>query len=389
MGVGVWAALAMIAMRMPVSAASVEAAELGLPDPAAQRENFGTPEPEGTTAPLPDVFMRGRIEHLEQSKKDPEGLQGTLRILDGPDVGAVVSTEVHDAALLNRGTPLAVGEIVVVVKGFAFGGEGVYYIADTYRVRSLVTMILIFFALAIALGRLRGLMSIIGLALTVGVIVWFVMPRIVAGHDPFRTCLLGGAFIATAALYLAHGLHRRTAVAWVSTLLTLGASAVIAAVFVRSAHLFGMGSEEALFLPASGFGHIDLRGLLLGGIVLGALGILDDITTAQAAVVEELKSANPNFTFHELYRRGISVGREHIAALINTLFLAYAGASLPLFLLFATRTGHPLWFVVNSEQIAEEIVRTLVGSIGLMLAVPLTTALAAAYYARRPVVSAS
>ncbi len=151
---------------------------------------------------------------------------------------------------------------------------------------------------------------------------------------------------------------------------------------VSFTHLFGMGSEESLFILGDLPG-ISLKGLLLGGIMLGLLGVLDDITTAQSAVVDELKQANQSLSFSELYRRGLSVGREHIASLINTLFLAYAGASLPLFLLFSLNQGQELWMIFNNEMIAEEIVRTLVGSTGLILAVPITTALAAYVFQKR------
>ncbi|HYC80108.1 MAG TPA: YibE/F family protein, partial [Candidatus Binatia bacterium] len=131
---------------------------------------------------------------------------------------------------------------------------------------------------------------------------------------------------------------------------------------------------------------LNLRGLLLGGIILGVLGVLDDITTAQSAAVYEIRRANPALPFKELYSRGLSIGREHISSLVNTLFLAYAGASLPLFLFF-TAGDHPqpFWVTLNSEFIAEELIRTLVGSVALMLAVPITTFLAAYYFSRRPV----
>jgi uncharacterized membrane protein len=125
-----------------------------------------------------------------------------------------------------------------------------------------------------------------------------------------------------------------------------------------------------------------MRGLLLGGIILGALGVLDDITTAQAAAVDELHRANPSLDARELYRRGLSVGREHITALVNTLFLAYAGASLPLFILFTIYNEVPVWVALNSEFVAEEVVRTLVGSMALILAVPITTAAAATIVSR-------
>jgi len=148
---------------------------------------------------------------------------------------------------------------------------------------------------------------------------------------------------------------------------------------VIGAKLLGNGSEQAYFIQAGYFGSINLQGLLLGGIIIGTLGVLNDITTAQAATVEEIHLANNQLSFRRLYQKGSSVGREHIASLINTLVLTYVGVSLPLFLLFSVN-GQSLWTVLNSSTIAEEIVRTLVGSMALILAVPVTTVLAAYYF---------
>jgi uncharacterized membrane protein len=330
----------------------------------------------------PDAYMLGKVEQLEGEQGSDGGLRGTLRILDGAERGSVVSTSINDSALANKGRAVHVGDTVVVVKSALFGGRSAYYIADNYRLHPLLYITLLFVFVAVLFGRMRGLMSMVGLATTVGVMVYGIVPQIVAGADPLRVILVGGVCITVLSLYLGHGFNRRTSIALCAMLLTFGISAWMATQFVSWSNLFGMGSEDAFYLQSGGFANINLRGLLLGGIMLGVLGILDDITTAQAAVVDELKRANPALQFSELYRRGLSVGREHIASLINTLFLAYAGVSLPLFLLFSTNQGQPLWFIINSEQIAEEIVRTLVGSLCLILAVPITTVLAAAYFGR-------
>jgi len=148
-------------------------------------------------------------------------------------------------------------------------------------------------------------------------------------------------------------------------------------IFVEGSQLLGLGSEEAMFLQLDPSLTLNLQGLLLSGIIIGTLGVLDDVTASQAAVVDEISKANESLGFKELYKRGLSVGHEHIAALVNTLFLAYAGAALPLFLLFYINKTQPLWVILNGELIAEEIVRTMVGSSALVLAVPITTALAA------------
>jgi uncharacterized membrane protein len=203
-----------------------------------------------------------------------------------------------------------------------------------------------------------------------------VIPRIVQGGDPLVTSLVGCGLIACLSLYLAHGVKRRTSVALLATLMTLLIAIVLATLFVHIASLFGMGSEESLYLQMGQLQSVNLRGLLLGGMLLGALGVLDDITTAQCAVVDEVSKANPSLTPQQLRSAGASVGREHIASLINTLALAYAGASLPLLLLLDVNSDFPLWMTLNSEFLAEEIVRTLVGSMALLMAVPISTWLA-------------
>ncbi|MDD5751285.1 MAG: YibE/F family protein, partial [Candidatus Peribacteraceae bacterium] len=170
--------------------------------------------------------------------------------------------------------------------------------------------------------------------------------------------------------------HKRTFVAFLSTLATLAIAAGLATLFVHAAKLFGAGSEEALFLQSGMLEHVNLRGLLLGGIIIGCLGVLDDVTVAQTAVVDELRKTNPSIDTHNLIRASMSVGKEHIASMINTLALAYAGASMPLLLLFTTPNDYPLWFTLNGEFLAEEIIRTLVGSTALLFAVPIATVFA-------------
>jgi uncharacterized membrane protein len=182
-------------------------------------------------------------------------------------------------------------------------------------------------------------------------------------------------------LYLAHGFNKRTSVALFGSVLTLVFAVGIDVLFVYFTKLTGMGSEESVYLQISN-SSIDLRMLLLSGIIIGVLGVLDDVTTGQAAIIDELHDANPNLSVSELYRRGLSVGREHIASLINTLVLAYVGVSFPLILLFTIQKSQPLWLTLNSNFIGEEVVRTVVGSSALILAVPITSILAAYFLGR-------
>jgi len=208
------------------------------------------------------------------------------------------------------------------------------------------------------------------------VLLAFVVPAILEGASPVAVAVAGSAAIALVNLYLAHGLNLQTSTAVVGTLASLALIGVLAAVFVAAADFSGLASEEASFVQAAS-GRINLQGLLLGGIVIGSLGVLDDVTVTQASAVWELHGANPALGAAGLYRSAVRIGRDHIASTVNTLVLAYAGASLPLLILLV-ESRQPVGDVLTGEVIAVEVVRTLVGSVGLVAAVPVTTALAAA-----------
>jgi uncharacterized membrane protein len=257
-----------------------------------------------------------------------------------------------------------------------------YNIVDLERGRPMLLLTLIFVAAVVAFGRWQGVRSLIGLIGSFIVIVGFIVPAILDNRSPIAVALVGSLAIMIASLYLSHGLARKTTAAVVGTALALGLTAALALVFVRAASLTGLASEEALNANFQ-VGGLSLRGLLLAGIIIGGLGVLDDVTMSQASLVFALRRANPAAPFTGLVRASLTVGRDHIAATVNTLFLAYAGASLPLLILFAT-SGESLASVATSEVVAVEIVRTLCGSIGLIAAVPLTTVLAAALARDQP-----
>ena len=206
-------------------------------------------------------------------------------------------------------------------------------------------------------------------------LIAFAAPSVLDGNNPVLVAVVAAAVIAFASLYLTHGLNAHTTVALAGTLASLGLTLGLSWVFFGLADFTGLATEEGLTLPLIA-GDIDLAALLLAGAIIGALGALDDVTVTQVATVAELRHRSPDLTARELIASGIRVGREHIAATVNTLLLAYAGAGLPLLLLFAV-SDQSLAMVANSELIAVEIVRTLCGSMGLVAAVPVTTVLAA------------
>lgn len=256
-----------------------------------------------------------------------------------------------------------------------------YAVSDFQRGRPLLLLTALFVGAVLAFSRLQGLRALLGVALTLLVIAGFVVPAILDGGNPVLVALVGAVTIMVTTLYLSHGYSQKTTAAVVGTVVALALTAALAVTFVSAASLTGLASEDARLANVT-VGGLSLQGLLLAGIIIGALGVLDDVTMSQSSTVFELARANPAARFAELVRGALNVGRDHITATVNTLFLAYAGAGLPLLILFAT-SDEALSGILTSELVAVEVVRALVGSLGLIAAVPITTALAAALVASR------
>ncbi|MBI4458047.1 YibE/F family protein [Candidatus Uhrbacteria bacterium] len=331
-------------------------------------------------------FVRAKVTQIvNESERDAGGVKVQTqelrgRLLEGDDGGREVDIENSDDSGAFRRAE--VGETLVLAVVSEDPGVR-YYVADHYRMPAMLAVLGFFFLLAVALGRRRGFASFVGLMLSILILATVVMPQIAAGYDPLMTAIAGSMLIIALSMFMSHGPGKRTTVAVAATVMSLIASGVLATAFVRMARLFGAGSDAAFYLQYSPISNIDLRGLLLAGIIISTLGVLDDVTTAQVAAVEEIHNADPTLSHRELYKRGLSVGREHIASLVNTLALVYAGASLPLFLVFHNNQTQPLWVMLNGEPIAEEFIRTMVGSCGLILAVPISTWMAAVAYSKK------
>ncbi len=208
------------------------------------------------------------------------------------------------------------------------------------------------------------------------------VPAILDGPSPPGVALVGSLAIMLVTLVVTHGFGPKMLAASLGTASALVLTLGLGSLFIGGAHLTGLSSDEAIFLRAS-VGNISITGLLLAGMVIGALGVLDDLTVTQASTVLALRRANPSLGFRRLFASAIAVGHDHIAATVNTLVLAYAGAALPVLLIFSLG-GTSFGDALNSESVATEVVATLVGSIGLIAAVPLTTALAALLAVRLP-----
>ncbi|MFN3178728.1 MAG: YibE/F family protein [Thermus sp.] len=251
------------------------------------------------------------------------------------------------------------------------------YVTEPDRVPWLLGLLGLFVLLAALLGRGKGVRGLLGTFLSLLVVVYFVVPRVAAGGNPLFYAFLGSVGVLLLTVYLVHGVNRKTTAALLGTLASVAFVLLLSLFFTGAMGFTGLASEEALLLRQ--WGGVDLLSLFLAGVVVGALGALTDVSVTQAAVVQALAHANPRFGLGELYRRGMEVGYDHMGSLVNTLVLAYAAGSLPLFLLL-TKDPTPLRFLLNTEPFAAEIASMVLGSLGLLLAVPLTTLVAAWFF---------
>lgn len=304
-----------------------------------------------------------------------------VRITSGDMANKKVTIENGNEPMANV-IKYKVGDKVLVNLGVDLEGNQVFYISDFVRNDKLLILLIIFVGLTILVARGKGINSVISMLLTFAAIFYFVLPRISDGTDPLLVAVLFSLGIIPITFYLSHGMNKKTTAAIIGSLITLVVICGLGQVSIVITHLTGLSSEEAGMLSVEQGGLLNMPGILLAGIVIGALGVLDDITVSQAAVVSELAGGAKVTKTKELYSRAMNVGRDHITSMVNTLVLAYAGASLPLLLIFINNP-HPFAEIVNYEMISEEIVRTLTGSIGLILAVPITTLIAVWMFAEK------
>jgi uncharacterized membrane protein len=305
--------------------------------------------------------------------------QVELRLLTGEKKGQTITTTNEVVAGLSASQIARIGQTVVLGVLDTESGGVQYTIVDQYRLPALLVALLFFIVVVLVVAGRQGVGAIAGLIFIVVVLSQFVAPQLLAGTNALLVIIPACLVMTLYSMILAHGYNRETMLAIISTLAALMLAIVVSMVAVSLTRLFGYGSADSAVLSFGYQAGINMRGILLAGIIIGTLGILDDVTTSQTEAVAQLRAANENFGIRDLFIRAMAIGRHHIASLVNTLVLAYAGASLPLFLLFFLNQADPWWVILNSEFMAEEIVRTIVGSSTLILAVPLATIISARF----------
>jgi len=334
--------------------------------PTASEEGAG--EEETLTARVVEVLEEGTIDL---------GIDGTspyqrllMHIERGSLAGQEVVVEHGTFTTVTQERLLCVGDRVYLERVAGPHGDR-FYISDVVRTGPLLWIAALFMGLVVLVGRGKGLRSLGGTLLSLLVIFAFVVPQILSGRDPVAVSVTGAIVVLAISTYLIYGWTPKAHAAVLGMVLTLILTGVLAWLFVGWTRLTGLSAEESVYLVMELGPGVNLRGLVLGGIIIGSLGVLDDICVGQASAVFELFAVNRELGWMELFHHSLNIGRDHISATVNTLVLAYVGASLPLMLVFAIYQ-EPVRQRINREPIAEEIVRTLAGSIGLVLAVPIT-----------------
>ncbi|MBG0786864.1 MAG: YibE/F family protein [Anaerolineaceae bacterium] len=299
-----------------------------------------------------------------------------VRIEEGEYAGLFFEIQYGTRQIRNEMIHLDEGDKLMVTASAMPTGEVSVQFTDFYRTNSLVLLLGIFILASVLISGWKGVRSVLGILLSLAVIVLIILPGIQEGKDPLMISIFGAFFFMAFSLYLVYGWTVKTHAAVLGSLAALAITGFLAFIFVNHARLTGYGDENMFYISQLTNNNLNVRSLLLAGVLIGTLGVLDDLVISQASAVFELFRNNPELTFKKLFRSAMNIGQDHIAATVNTLVLAYAGAALPMLLLFSF-SNVDFTMALNLEFIAEEIVRTMVGSLGLFAAVPITTALSA------------
>ena len=350
--------------------------QTSLPEAAGMPLGTGTARAEVVAIPEEgEIDLGGVIQHYQIL---------SARILDGEYAGMTFDVDYGKRQVVPSDIRFDVGDTILVSVSMRQDGVINVYFVDYVRTPMIGWLAVAFAVAIIVTGKWKGVRSLLALAFSLTTIIGFIIPHILTGEDPVRVSIIGATILLTITLYVTYGWTLKTHASVIGMIVVLVLTGSLAWFAIQLTRLTGSATEEALFLIQMSAVSINLRGLMLGGMIIGALGVLDDLVTTQSSAVFELHATDETLGFRALVARAMRIGQDHVAATVNTLVLAYAGASLPTLLMFSLNRGD-YGTLLNYEFIAEEVVRTLVGSLGLIAAVPITTAIAAglALYSHR------
>jgi uncharacterized membrane protein len=335
---------------------------------------------------IPDVSPSGahglvserahaRIESITPATDQSPPL-AEIVFVDGSRAGQRVEAQVEGPSGQLQLPDYQAGDEVLAALDTDPDGNQTAAVVDRWRLPVLEDLVGAFAIVTIIVAGWRGIRALVSLALTLVLAVKLLIPLLLAGWNPVGLAISLGTLITIASLLLTQGFTRATLAAVLGTAIALAATGVLAVITTQAARFTtAQGSEQIVYLQQLAGDRLDLSGLLLAAVIFGGLGVLNDVAISQAATVEELHAVSPSMSRRELYTRTMNVGISHLAATVNTLVFAYLGAALPLLVLLALQI-ESVGLSVNEEIVAVEVVRTIVGSIGILLAVPITTAIA-------------
>lgn len=350
---------------------------------------FAQSMPSAPSAPKEEYFRAEVASIIKEGQKDNQGYKSYFQTLkvraeDGAQKGKLLTVENGDESQITKDQFVVTGQEIIVDKVTDQNNKVSYSVYDSYRLNNIFIFLIIFCIAVILIAGLKGFGSLLGMAVSFGIILLYIVPSILKGNDPLSITLIGATVIILSTTYLAHGISWKTTIALTSTLISIFLTAWLAIFAVSFTNISGIGNEDAFALQVGTTSLINLKGLFLSGIIIATLGALNDITTTQAMTILELKKADPKLKFVALFEKGFSVGKEHIASLVNTLILAYVGSAFAVFIFFVLNPAKvPYWIVLNSELVSDEVVKILAGSLGLLLSVPIVTFLASLVFSKK------
>ncbi len=343
------------------------------------------------SSPIQEFYKGVVIEISEQGETEVDNYKSyyqvvSVKILEGSEKGKTKNIENGKQFRMGKNQLLKVNQEIVIAKVIYPNGETIYSVYDFYRLNMIALFLIIFFIAIFLVGGKKGIGSTIGMLISLMIILFFIVPLILKGYDPLTITIIGSMIIILTTTYLAHGVSQKTTIALISTIVSLIFTAGFALCAIEFSSITGLGNEEAYSLQLGPTSFIDIRGLFLSGIIITTLGALNDITTTQSTTIYELRETNPKLSFMELFEKGLNVGKEHIASMVNTLILAYAGGAFAVFIfLVLNPVKLPYWVILNNEIISDEIIKIISGSMGLLLSVPIVTIIAAYWFSNKTI----
>lgn len=325
-----------------------------------------------------DTKFRAKVTEIskEQCEENTNCTKFSMEVIDGERNGEIIESTIANIENVDpQNKYLKVGDRVIVQE-FQIVNDFQFVILGPVRELPILLLTVLFVILILAIARFQGLGSLTGLGISIFALFGITTPMVLNGQSPILAGYLGAIIVLLTSIFLSHGINRKSLIALASSFVGLIIISILTWIFIDLARLSGFGADDAINLLSESRNVLDMRGILFASIIVGGIGVLDDITINQVSAMEQIYKADPKQNWKELFSKSMQLGKDHIASLVNTLFIAYASASMPLVMVLQA-TNSNFFDIVNSDQFAEEIVRAIIGSMGLILVVPISSLIGA------------